>query len=307
MMLPAVLDNAIIGSPKYAGLTLGGILEYDADGTFEKADYPALRAIRIGNTLTLVDALADSEDITLEPATGITTVAFEVFTSSDTFTKADYPGLVSVLFECQGGGGGGGGCALTGAGVAAMAGGGAGGAYARSLVPEADLAATEAITVGGGGGGGGAGANPGSAGGDSVVDTISGEVRAEGGSGGGGSGAAAASGSTGRTAGSVAASAGQLLIAGEDGHGSLWRNAGVDLFLFPSGGASYFGQHRGSGFTSNAGAGGLGGSPYGGGGSGAYNFPSQAARPGGDGAAGVVVATVYAAGAAPSTYLELLY
>lgn len=208
-----------------------------------------------------------------------------------TFDKGDFPGMRAVIFECQGGGGGSGGCVLTGAGVAAVSSGGAGSCYARSLILEADLAASEAGSVGDGGAAGAAGNNAGSTGGDTFIDTVSSEVRGAGGPGGAGSGAAAASGSTGRTAGTVTGSVGDLRLPGGDGQGSAWRNAGTDIWFLPGGGSAHLAPKRDSGFTSNAGAGGLAGQLYGGGAAGAYNFPSQAARGGGDGAQGILIAT----------------
>src|SRR5690606_34295960 len=89
------------------------------------------------------------------------------FTSSGTFTKADYPGLRAVRVKVQAGGGGGGGAAGTSPGEEAAAAGGGGGEYAESFIPASGLSAAETITVGTGGSGGAAGFNIGSTGGDS--------------------------------------------------------------------------------------------------------------------------------------------
>lgn len=103
---------------------------------------------------------------------------------ADTFDKGDYPGLRAVIVECQGGGGGSGGAAATTGSQNAAGGGGHGGGYARSLILATDLDESEAVTVGARGAAAGAGGFNGGAGGDSIFDTISGEVRGVGGSGG---------------------------------------------------------------------------------------------------------------------------
>jgi hypothetical protein len=84
------------------------------------------------------------------------------FTSSGTFTKADYPWLRAIRVKCQGGGGGGGGAATTGVGQQAISSGGAGGAYAESFITNiAGLDASVTVTRGAGGTGGAAGNNAG--------------------------------------------------------------------------------------------------------------------------------------------------
>jgi hypothetical protein len=72
-VLPALLDNARIGDGSYDALKLGGILPVSSPSTFEKADYPGLRAIRIGDTITLADALPDSHPINPTPGAAWTT------------------------------------------------------------------------------------------------------------------------------------------------------------------------------------------------------------------------------------------
>lgn len=68
-----VYRGELIGAPVQVGFMLLDVIEYPSGGTFEKADYPALRAIRIdGGELTLAVDLADSENI----GTGSTVEAY---------------------------------------------------------------------------------------------------------------------------------------------------------------------------------------------------------------------------------------
>ena len=101
---------------------------------------------------------------------------------SYSFAKGDFPGAVAFRVQVQGAGGGGGGADITAAAQVSAGGGGGGGGYAESLVPVSDLDTSEALTVGAGGTGS-AGAS-GTVGGDSVFDTIPGELRGVGGNGG---------------------------------------------------------------------------------------------------------------------------
>jgi hypothetical protein len=212
------------------------------------------------------------------------------FTSDGTFSKGDFPDAIAFLIECQGGGGGGGGAAVSAASAVAVGNGGGGGAYARSIVPASDLDTTEAVTVGVGGAVGTAGANPGGTGGDSVFDTISGEVRADGGSPGAGGANSTSMGMIGSYApgGLRSASSGDLIIPGEWGQPGF-SNTG-------------FGGRGGMGGNSALGAGawqaasnsnGLPGDLYGGGGSGGHNQGAAGtpARTGGLGAQGIVIVT----------------
>lgn len=47
MTLPAIYDNAPIGDPIYQGFTFGQTLYFTETATFEKADYPGLRAVLV--------------------------------------------------------------------------------------------------------------------------------------------------------------------------------------------------------------------------------------------------------------------
>jgi hypothetical protein len=48
MALQSIWENNRIGDPTFLGLTLGGQIEYTSSDSFVKADYPGLRAIRVG-------------------------------------------------------------------------------------------------------------------------------------------------------------------------------------------------------------------------------------------------------------------
>lgn len=211
----------------------------------------------------------------------------EYYTANDTFTKADYAGLKAIRVRMVGGGGAGGGSATTGAGLGSFGNGGNGGSFAEAWILAADLAATEAITVGAGGTG--ASGTTGGTGGDSIFDTISGEVRAAGGV--GGATAAASATSTVGTPGSNGSSTGDFTLhGGRDCSG--WRPAsGADGGWGGAGGSS---QYAGATHLRVDAVDGVAGLAYGGGGTGTYNNDSQgSARTGGNGAAGIVIVEVY--------------
>lgn len=214
------------------------------------------------------------------------------FGSSGTFTKGDYDGLRAVHYRMVAGGGAGGGAGTTAAGEASVGSGGGGGEYNEGWILAADLDTSEAVTVGAGGAGSaGAGGADGT---DSVIDTIPGERRAEGGLG-GNVGAAAvpavafASGGAGGGSGSV--SDVQLQIPGSDGENG---HASGATRVFPGGGgATLLGARRNQGVIST-GTNGASGRSYGGGGAGGGNGQSQGStRSGGAGADGLVMIDVY--------------
>lgn len=209
-----------------------------------------------------------------------------VFTANDSFVKADYPALRGIGCRAQAGGGGSGGCETTGAGQVSGGGPGGGGEFVQNFfIPVSDLAASEAITIGQGGNGGAAGNNNGSTGGDTVLDTISGEVRANGGTGGGGGAATAPL--TG-----VMGSSGNGGTGGTGGHWTQDGDDGINGFTLASN-RLYTGIGAGShmaGTQSRSVAGasipGAGGKNWGGGAYGPMNAPSigqQAGQAGGDG------------------------
>lgn len=100
-------DNVLGGAGIYHGLSLGDILEYTSADTFEKADYPGLRAIRIDDgPIVLATDLADSENIT--PASGPfvpwtnwtpTVSGFTVGTGSWIARYTERGGLVTSTFR----------------------------------------------------------------------------------------------------------------------------------------------------------------------------------------------------------------
>jgi hypothetical protein len=212
-----------------------------------------------------------------------------VFTASGSFTKASYPGLRAVRVRCQAAGGGGAAAVTTAGGTTSAGNGGGAGGYAEAFAVASDLATTEAVTVGTGGAGGTTGA--GSAGGDSALDTISGEVRATGGAGGATLAAqSAAVSNTSRSDGGIG-TAGSVLLRG--GYGGPAMTLSSSRSRGGDGGASHLGGAMpgiGSGGTNNTGT---TGANYGGGGSGAANANSQSATAGGAGAPGIVIVEVY--------------
>lgn len=210
-------------------------------------------------------------------------VAVETFIADDTWTRPSPIGTYRVIVI--GGGGGGGGHATTGAGENASGSGGGGGGTAIKLFQGSDLDATESIVVGNGGNG--------------TTSALSGDGEAslfastevysvEGGGGLGGARGNATSGST-RTSGGIGGDAfggDQNIQGGDGGNGGTIGGAYVPI---GDGGASYM-----AGGTSAAiNGGGIPGTGYGGGGSGATSGQSTSARAGGDGAPGIVIVESY--------------
>lgn len=197
------------------------------------------------------------------------------YTASDTFAKADWPGLRAVLAHCQAGGGGGGGAGATGVGASSGGGGGGGGEYARGLVLASDLDESETITVGARGSRG-SGANPGGDGGSSSFGA---HVIANGGSGGlalaTGTGFGGVFGGIGGSGGT-----GDLLVGGDDG-GPFYRISGITRVSTGNGGGSHLGG-GGRGDASD-------GKGWGGGGGGNSNGASASAAFGGWGTQGIVI------------------
>jgi hypothetical protein len=211
------------------------------------------------------------------------------FTSNGTFTKATYPWLRAIRVKCQAGGGGGGGCPLTGASETSAGGGGSGGSYSESFITDiSGLSSSESITVGAGGTGGVAGNNAGVSGGNTSFGAL---VLANGGVAGA---SGVASSNAGRSGGlsATGVSAGDLVIIGNDGQSVILTD--VRPIGFPIGGSSFLSGQR-SPTASVVGAAGSGGRNFGGGGTGTYNYPNNAAgRTGGNGAPGIVIVELYA-------------
>jgi hypothetical protein len=203
------------------------------------------------------------------------------FTSSGTFSKADYPWLRAIRVKCQAGGGGGAG----GDGTSLRGGGGGGGgAYAESFITDiSGLDSSVTVTRGAGGAGGaatGAAATAGTMGGSSSFGTI---VSADGGNNAPASSAGADVQLTGT---------GDLIVSGSSG-GSGGQNIPVDANQSGHGGASFLGgggrsfpaASLTSSTNNDAGL-------YGGGGGGARI--GTTGRAGGAGANGIVIVELYA-------------
>lgn len=203
----------------------------------------------------------------------------ESFTSSGTWTKADWPNLSHVVVHCIGGGGGG-----AGAGSNSRAGGGGGGgAYAQTVVQAKNLNATETVTVGSGGAGGAAGNNSGSSGSDTsfgahcVADAATG-------------GTHPGVGGEPGVGGTVAGSTGDILVGGQGGGGGSNSNVAPGPQGGSAGGHYGGGGGKGAAITGTARSGGDGEAP-GGGGGGAHRVSANGA--GGDGADGACYVEVY--------------
>lgn len=240
----------------------------------------------LGQTVTNIPKLAHIEG---------QYIGYEVFTSNGTFTKANYPGLGSVVVELVGGGGGSGGCTGSSSStVGGVGGGGGGGAYAMRRIAASDIPDSVTVTVGAGGTAASAGNNNGGNGGTSSFGNL---LSAEGGR--GGNGAAASSGE-GQSSGigGVGGESGSnfdLLITGDDGHTGIRigpHSNGNLQTLGGGGGGSYFGGERRA--STSLSANGIAGKSYGGGASGAQaQGGSSTSRAGAAGAPGVVIVHLY--------------
>lgn len=207
-----------------------------------------------------------------------------VFTSSGSFTKADYPGLQFVRVYAQGGGGLGGGAQETVGSQWCLGSGGGAGACGVGVVAAASLASTETVTVGAGLAGAG-GVGGGTAGASSFGAFVSGS---------GGKGGLV--GTPGTTPGSVAGAdpqtggTGDYVIPGGPGQ-VAYRATAEEGSFSGAGGDSNLG--RGGRARASAAAG-IDGTGYGGGGGGGFAGASSGADiAGGDGTDGVVIVEVY--------------
>lgn len=213
------------------------------------------------------------------------------FTSSGTFTKADFPFLRAIRVKCVGGGGAGGGAQTTGSGEVSPGGGGRGGSFGESFITDiAGLAASVTVTRGAGGTGVAGGT------GNGGVNSSFGALVV----GGGGSGASAepplaTESMGGRGMGSLGGAAGDLVIPGGAGE-TGWRRLGQNPSDFRScggsGGSSMFGVGGSFVRTSNNGFSGRG---FGAGGGGSLNTQNQSTnRTGGAGTNGIVIVELFA-------------
>lgn len=208
-----------------------------------------------------------------------------VYTANGTFTKGSYSGFRALRVRGVGGGGQCGGCAATGVGESNEGGAGGGSGYSESFLTDASVPSSITVTIGAGGSSGAAGAN-GQDGGTTTFGAILSIT-------GGGGGIAMAA-----TTGNLVAGGGNS-GAGSGGNifnllGSLGK-AGITVAGFPirsnvGGSSPFFGGSAISNSSSTPGQVGL---VYGAGGGGTRNNPSQAARAGAAGLAGVVIVDVF--------------
>jgi hypothetical protein len=224
------------------------------------------------------------------PSNAFAFVETVYFTSSGTFTKADYPWLRAIRVKVQGGGGGGGNVSGAESNVdACIGGGGGGGEYAEVFITDiAGLDASITVTRGGGGSGDSSGSTSlffgysalGGASGSGSASTSSTIVMRTGDSGSGGSGGSGAA---------------DLRIAGSDGtlgfvhrRGSTSFNQ-IDRKAGGQGGASALAGATDSKRSVDS----FNGKLYGGGGSGAFTAGTGSST-GGSGADGIVIVDLYA-------------
>jgi hypothetical protein len=211
---------------------------------------------------------------------GFTSINNQVFAASGTYTPT--AGMLYCNVQIFGGGGSGSGNGATGAAQVSGGAGGSAGEYAAGIFSAATIGASQVVTIGAGGIG--AMAASGNPGGTSSVGAL---ITAVGGNGGNYSGVGSFYSSIG-TAGGTGGTGGDYRAQGAPG------NQGFGSFsaTIISGGMGGSTQLGGGGPSSNSSAGNNGGG-YGSGGSAASAYGASAARPGGNGANGVVVITEY--------------
>jgi hypothetical protein len=292
------LTNKTLTNPTINGFTGGtgvinigsGQLYKDASGNVGiGTSSPGQKLSVVGTIESTTGGFRFPDGTTQATATGFRYVQTVYFTSSGTFSKADYPWLRAIRVKAQGGGGGGGRANATGASSVSAGDGGGGGAYAESFITDiAGLSSSVSVTCGSGGAGGDAGGAA-TDGGQSSFGSL---VLAGGGGGGGTIGASGDPGFNTSTGLGSTSATGDLINEGGDGtvavRISSSRSAGGN------GGSSHLGGTRfarGSGTGSNVG---LNGRLYGGGGSGGANANNQTLTNGGNGAQGIVIVDCYA-------------
>lgn len=284
-------DPSINTGPRFT-VARGGVVPV-ADSTAYPGSGGRYEGLLLWNSATdqlVVNMNAGATWQVLSTAGGQSFLGQQIFTTSDTFEIANFPGAQSVVVHVQGAGGGGGGCSAADVDGASVGAGGAAGQYRRGRIAVASLAASETVTIGAGGSGGADGLSAGSAGGSSSFGT---HITAVGGNAGqsdhtSGPGTAIRTGGATPTGGS----GGDITINGGAGENGI-HGAGF-VASQGNGGASVFAM-GGRASATNDGANGPDAPGPGAGGSGGHdnNTGTRSARSGGDGAAGLVIVEVW--------------
>jgi hypothetical protein len=238
----------------------------------------------LGTGIITTTGTTNTVTISANTSTLFTSIKITSFATSGTYT-AD-PGMDYCIIEVVGSGGAGGGAALTGMSQVAAGSGGGGGEYRRGFFTKAAVGVSQAVTIGAAGAG-----VAGMAGGNGAACSVGTLIIANGGTGGNPGTAGSSSGAT-PGAGGTGGSGGQVAIPGGSGNFS-----GMNTTFGTSGygGSTVYGAISSVNYITNIGTfAGTVGSNYGGGGSGAWNSPSQGtALAGGNGATGLVIITEF--------------
>jgi hypothetical protein len=275
----AVLVTSSTGVPAWSGTMTNGQLIIGSTGAT-----PTAATLTAGTGISITNA-AGSITIAATgiPASAITQVIVQTFTSSGTYSPTS--GMKYCTIECLGSGAGGGGTAGSTSTNSAQAGGGGAGSYARKTVAAATIGGSQTVTVGAAGTGGSAGNNAGNNGNDVSVGTI---CIGKGGTGGSGcDGTNPGAGGAGGIAGT-----GDFTPTGENGR--MGQNSGasnVAGIYLGWGGNTMWGS--GGSPTTAASAAGGNATGFGAGGGGATGLSGGGTKAGGNGSKGIVVITEY--------------
>lgn len=290
-MVPHRLPATVVAACLPGDVALLDLDEPDDEEDEEDQSRQRHRPIPARNVTGAILAPGDEVVVEFQPPSGAQVVGrftpgagpeLVVFTSDNLFYPSDYVGGVALWVRVLGAGGAGGGTSTTVGGVS-LGGGGAAGGYSEALIPWADLAASEFVTVGAGGIGGTLLSS--TAGGDSSFGA---HVTGEGGDPGTGSGSLAppffiAGGGPGPTG------VGDVASQGEEGFAAFALST-TQYQSGRGGSASPYGRGGRSRRSSNDGSAAVG---YGaGGGGGARGTGAGTAASGGNGAPGIVIVLV---------------
>jgi hypothetical protein len=238
--------------------------------------------------------IADGAITGAKIAQGYTYVESIIYTSSTTFSKANYPWLRAIGAHVLAGGGAGGGAVATTTGQASVGGGGAAGGYAFRFITDIGSLPTSATVTIGAAGASASGAVGGTGGNSSFLYLSATSLSANGGVGGPAGAVTTGAQVIAGGAASTTFANGTFTLRGDRGGVGLVLSATIGHSGRGASSNGLYGQAGGVEVISTSAAGAAAVANSGAGGSGAMNLASQTARSGGTGGSGRVVLDLYA-------------